>query len=56
MNGVHFRVHQDQNVYKLDMDFWGKPDMSKVPKKVSLLNFWNINLRKSIATVFCVLF
>ena len=33
------------------INFWQKPDMSKVPKKGSLLSFCNI-IRKSIATVF----
>ena len=42
------------------IDFWWKPDMSKIPKKGSLLRFCNIYiciyniyiLRKSIVTVF----
>ena len=33
------------------INFWWKPDMSKVPKNGGLLSFCNI-LRKSIATVF----
>ena len=51
MTGVHCGVHQDQNFYKLDYRFLIKADMSKVPKKGSLLSFCNI-LRKSIVTVF----
>ena len=33
MTGVHYGVHQDQNVYKLNWRFLIKADMSKVPKK-----------------------
>ena len=50
MTGVHYGVHQDQNVYKLNWWFLIKADMSKVPKKRSLLSFCNM-LRKRIVTV-----
>ena len=54
MNGVHFRVHQDQYFYELDYRFSMKP-ISKVPNKGISLNFCNI-LRQSITTIFVFYF
>ena len=51
MNGVHFRVRQDQNVYKLDNGFLRKARHVKSTQKRLKLKFLNI-LRKTIATVF----
>ena len=38
------------------IDFWWKPDMSKVPKKGSLLKFLQYNKKKYCNCSFCVLF
>ena len=51
MTGVHYGVHQDSHFSQLDYRFLIKADMSKVPKKRSLLRFCNI-LRKSMVAVF----